>query len=146
MGSVSSWGSDRAESQLRSVYPVRAAIFNEPRDISPGDRPDATIREASDAVVRVVLACVCGSDLWYYRGDSPFEPGPIGHEFIGVVEDIGAEVTTLAKGDLVISPFAFSDGTCPNCQNGITTACMNGGFFPMNGDGGQGQAGRVPLA
>src|SRR5205807_8976084 len=125
---------------------MRAAIFNEPHSITVGDRPDAAIIEPTDAVVRVVLACVCGSDLWYYRGDSPFEPGPIGHEFIGVVEDIGTEATTLAKGDLVISPFAFSDGTCPNCQNGITTACMNGGFFPMNGDGGQGEAVRVPLA
>jgi len=125
---------------------VRAAIFNEPRNITAGDRPDAAIKEPSDAVVRVVLACVCGSDLWYYRGETPFEPGPIGHEFIGIVEDIGAEVTTLRRGDLVISPFAFSDGTCPNCQNGITTACMNGGFFPMNGDGGQGEAVRVPLA
>jgi threonine dehydrogenase-like Zn-dependent dehydrogenase len=125
---------------------VRAAIFNEPRSITAGDRPDAAIREPSDAVVRVVLACVCGSDLWYYRGDSPFEPGPIGHEFIGVIEDVGADVTTLREGDLVISPFAFSDGTCPNCQNGITTACMNGGFYPMNGDGGQGEAVRVPLA
>jgi threonine dehydrogenase-like Zn-dependent dehydrogenase len=125
---------------------VRAAIFNEPRNITAGDRPDAAIREPSDAVVRVVLACVCGSDLWYYRGETPFEPGPIGHEFIGVVEDVGADVTTLKTGDLVISPFAFSDGSCPNCQNGITTACMNGGFFPMNGDGGQGEAVRVPLA
>jgi threonine dehydrogenase-like Zn-dependent dehydrogenase len=125
---------------------VRAAIFNEPRNITAGDRPDATIREPTDAVVRVVVACVCGSDLWYYRGDSPFEPGPIGHEFIGVIEDVGADVSTLRKGDLVISPFAFSDGSCPNCQNGITTACMNGGFFPMNGDGGQGEAVRVPLA
>jgi len=124
---------------------VRAAIFNEPRDIIAGDRPDATLREPSDAVVRVVLACVCGSDLWYYRGDTPFEPGPIGHEFIGVVEELGSDVTTLRNGDLVIAPFAFSDGTCPNCRNGITTACMNGGFFPMNGDGGQGEAVRVPL-
>ena len=87
---------------------MRAAIFHEPRSITAGDRPDAAIVEPTDAVVRVVLACVCGSDLWYYRGDSPFEPGPIGHEFIGVVEDTGAEVTTPAKGDLVISPFAFS--------------------------------------
>ena len=125
---------------------MRAAIFNEPRNITAGDRPDATIREPSDAIVRVVLACVCGSDLWYYRGDSPLEPGPIGHEFIGVVEELGSDVTTLRTGDLVISPFAFSDGTCPNCQNGITTACMNGGFFPMNGDGGQGEAVRAPLA
>jgi threonine dehydrogenase-like Zn-dependent dehydrogenase len=125
---------------------VHAAIFNEPRNITAGDRPDAAIKAPSDAVVRVVLACVCGSDLWYYRGDSPFEPGPIGHEFVGVIEDVGADVTTLKKGDLVISPFAFSDGSCPNCRNGITTACMNGGFFPMNGDGGQGEAVRVPLA
>src|SRR4051794_23852125 len=121
---------------------MRAAIFNEPRSITAGDRPDPSIVEPTDAIVRVVIACVCGSDLWYYRGDSPFEAGPIGHEFVGVVED----VTHLATGDLVIAPFAFSDGTCPNCQNGITTACMNGGFFPMNGDGGQGEAVRVPLA
>jgi len=96
--------------------------------------------------VRVVLACVCGSDLWPYRGESPFEPGPIGHEFIGVVEDVGTEVRNVKKRDFVISPFAFSDGCCPNCQNGITTACMHGGFYPMNGDGGQGEAVRVPLA
>jgi threonine dehydrogenase-like Zn-dependent dehydrogenase len=125
---------------------MRAAIFHEPRRIEAGDRPDPSLREPTDAIVRVVIACVCGSDLWYYRGDSEFEPGPIGHEFVGVVEDVGTEVTDIKKGDLVIAPFAFSDGTCPNCQNGITTACMNGGFFPMNGDGGQGEAVRVPLA
>ena len=125
---------------------MRAAIFHEPRRIEAGDRPDPSLREPTDAIVRVVIACVCGSDLWYYRGDSEFEPGPIGHEFVGVVEDVGAEVTDIKTGDLVIAPFAFSDGSCPNCQNGITTACMNGGFFPMNGDGGQGEAVRVPLA
>jgi threonine dehydrogenase-like Zn-dependent dehydrogenase len=125
---------------------MRAAIFHEPRRVEAGDRPDPSIIEPTDAIVRVVLACVCGSDLWYYRGDSQFAPGPIGHEFIGIVEDTGASVSTLNKGDLVIAPFAFSDGTCPNCQHGVTTACMNGGFFPMNGDGGQGEAVRVPLA
>ncbi len=125
---------------------MRAAIFNEPHNVTAGDRPGAAIREPSDAVVRVVLACVCGSDLWYYRGDSPFESGPIGHEFIGVIEDVGTDVRAVARGDLVIAPFAFSDGTCPHCQNGVTTACANGGFFPMNGDGGQGEAVRVPLA
>src|SRR4051794_2053553 len=123
-----------------------AAIFNEPGSIIAGQRPDPVIIEPTDAVVRVVLACVCGSDLWYYRGDSEFQPGPIGHEFVGVVEDTGADVNHVKRGDLVIAPFAFSDGTCPNCQHGITTACMNGGFFPMNGDGGQGEAVRVPLA
>src|SRR3954451_7225087 len=125
---------------------MRAALFHEPHRVEAGDRPDASIVDPTDAIVRVVLACVCGSDLWYYRGDSPFEPGPIGHEFIGVVEDAGADVTNVDRGDLVIAPFAFSDGTCPHCRHGITTACMNGGFFPMNGDGGQGEAVRVPLA
>ena len=125
---------------------MRAAIFNEPRSISVADRPDPVIAEPTDAVVRVVLACVCGSDLWYYRGETPFEPGPIGHEFIGVVEDVGAEVRDVKKGDFVIAPFAYSDGTCPHCRNGITTACATGGFWPMNGDGGQGEAVRSPLA
>src|SRR5690242_18535590 len=125
---------------------MRAAIFNEPRSITVGERPDAALAEPTDAVVRVVLACVCGTDLWYYRGDSPFEPGPIGHEFVGVVEDVGSEVSAIAKGDLVIAPYVFSDGTCPNCQNGVTTACLNGGAFPRNGDGGQGEGVRVPLA
>lgn len=125
---------------------MRAAIFHEPRSVTAGDRPDPALIEPTDAIVRVVLACVCGSDLWYYRGDSPFDPGPIGHEFIGVVEEIGDEVGMVEKGDLVICPFAFSDGTCPNCRHGITSACENGGFFPMNGDGGQGEAVRVPLA
>jgi threonine dehydrogenase-like Zn-dependent dehydrogenase len=125
---------------------MRAAIFNEPHSISVGDRPDAALAEPTDAVVRVVLSCVCGSDLWYYRGDSPFEPGPIGHEFVGVVEDVGSDVQDVSKGDFVIAPFAFSDGTCPHCRHGITSACAAGGFFPMNGDGGQGEAVRVPLA
>src|SRR5437763_1330974 len=126
---------------------MRAAIFHQPRNITAGDRPDPGIIEPTDAVVRVVLACVCGSDLWYYRGESPFEPGPIGHEFVGVVEDVGPEVRTIATGDFVIAPFAYSDGTCSHCRHGITTACENGGFIPVdNGDGGQGEAVRVPLA
>src|SRR3954464_4697800 len=125
---------------------MRAAIFNEPRSVTVGDRRDPSIVEPTDAVVRVVLACVCGSDLWSYRGDSPFEPGPIGHEFVGVVEDVGADVRNVAKGDFVIAPFAFSDGTCPHCRHGITSACVAGGFYPSNGDGGQGEAVRVPLA
>ncbi len=126
---------------------MRAAIFHEPYSVSVGERPDPAIVEPSDAVVRVVLACVCGSDLWYYRGDTPFEPGPIGHEFIGVVDAVGAKVRQVTAGDLVIAPFAFSDGTCAHCRHGITTACAHGGFFPAgNGDGGQGEAVRVPLA
>src|SRR4051794_28615297 len=125
---------------------MRAALFKAPRSIEVGDRPDASVSEPTDAVVRVALACVCGSDLWYYRGDSPFEPGPIGHEFVGVVEDIGADVSNIAKGDFVIAPFAFSDGTCPHCRHGITSACVAGGFYPSNAGGGQGEAVRVPRA
>jgi len=126
---------------------MRAAIFNGPGSIEVGTRPDPIIKEPSDAVVRVVLACVCGSDLWYYRGESDHAVGSIGHEFIGVVEDVGGDVTAVAPGDLVIAPFIFSDGTCPHCQNGSTISCVAGGNFG-NGtiDGGQGEAVRVPLA
>jgi threonine dehydrogenase-like Zn-dependent dehydrogenase len=126
---------------------MRAAIFNGPGSVSVGDRPDPTITSPTDAVVRVVLACVCGSDLWYYRGESNHAVGSIGHEFIGIVEDVGSEVTTVRRGELVIAPFIYSDGTCPHCQNGSTIRCLTGGVFG-NGtiDGGQGEAVRVPLA
>jgi threonine dehydrogenase-like Zn-dependent dehydrogenase len=126
---------------------MRAAIFNGPRDITVGDRPDPVIDAPTDAVVRVVFGCVCGSDLWYYRGDSPHAIGPIGHEFIGVVEHTGSEVQDLSEGDVVVAPFTYSDGTCANCRAGVTSQCVTGGSFGNNGiDGGQGEAVRVPLA
>jgi len=105
------------------------------------------IQEPTDAVVRVVLGCVCGSDLWYYRGESPHAAGSIGHEFIGVVEQVGADVRGVREGDLVVAPFIYSDMSCPHCLNGSTISCPAGGNFG-NGviDGGQGQAVRVPLA
>jgi threonine dehydrogenase-like Zn-dependent dehydrogenase len=126
---------------------MRAALFNGPKDITVGDRPDPAIQVPTDAVVRVVLACVCGSDLWYYRGESDHTVGSIGHEFIGVVEDIGSDVDTVSVGDLVVAPFIFSDMSCSHCLNGSTISCVNGGNFG-NGtiDGGQGEAVRVPLA
>jgi threonine dehydrogenase-like Zn-dependent dehydrogenase len=127
---------------------MKAAIFQGKGAIALGERPDPTIREPTDAVVRVVLACVCGSDLWYYRGETDYSVGsPIGHEFLGVVEQIGESVQTIAQGDLVIAPFLYSDGTCPHCRAGITSACVRGGVWGANGiDGGQGEAVRVPLA
>jgi threonine dehydrogenase-like Zn-dependent dehydrogenase len=126
---------------------MRAAIFNGPRDITVGDRPDPAITEPTDAVVRVVLGCVCGSDLWYYRGESPHALGPIGHEFIGVVTDVGSAVTALEEGDFVVAPFVYSDGTCPHCLAGWPSNCANGGSFGNHGiDGGQGEAVRVPFA
>jgi threonine dehydrogenase-like Zn-dependent dehydrogenase len=126
---------------------MRAAIFNGPGDVALGERPDPVLEEPTDAIVRVVLACVCGSDLWYYRGESPHAVGSIGHEFIGVVEDVGAEVDTVSAGELVVAPFIYSDMSCPHCLNGSTISCPNGGNFG-NGhiDGGQGEAVRVPLA
>jgi threonine dehydrogenase-like Zn-dependent dehydrogenase len=126
---------------------MKAAIFNGPRSIEPGERPDPTIQEPTDTVVRVVLGCVCGSDLWYYRGLSPHALGPIGHEFIGVVEEVGAEVHTLKKGDFVVAPFTFNDGTCVYCRAGWTSNCAHGGSFGNHGiDGGQGEAVRAPFA
>ena len=126
---------------------MRAAIFNGPHRIDVGVRPDPAIAAPTDAIVRVVLGCVCGSDLWYYRGNSPHEPGPIGHEFVGVVEEVGADVRGLVKGDFVVAPFTYSDGTCPHCRAGVTSQCSNGGSFGNHGiDGGQGEAVRVPLA
>jgi len=126
---------------------MRAAIFNGPRQIEVRDRPDPAITAPTDAIVRVALGCVCGSDLWYYRGESPHALGPIGHEFIGVVSDVGAAVTAVAAGDFVVAPFTFSDGTCPHCVAGWTSNCTNGGSFGNHGvDGGQGEAVRVPFA
>jgi threonine dehydrogenase-like Zn-dependent dehydrogenase len=126
---------------------MHAAIFAGPHRIEAGDRPDPAITVPTDAVVRVVLACVCGSDLWYYRGESPHDLGPIGHEFIGVVTEVGAAVTAIATGDFVVSPFTYNDGTCPHCLAGWPSNCANGGSFGNHGiDGGQGEAIRVPFA
>jgi threonine dehydrogenase-like Zn-dependent dehydrogenase len=126
---------------------MRAAIFNGPGAVEAGERPDPVVQEPTDAVVRVVLGCVCGSDLWYYRGVSPHAAGSIGHEFVGIVEQAGDDVQGIALGDLVVAPFIYSDMSCPHCLNGSTISCPAGGNFG-NGviDGGQGEAVRVPLA
>ena len=126
---------------------MQAALYGGPHDIQFGERPDPVIGAPTDAVVRVVLGCVCGSDLWYYRGESPHALGPIGHEFIGVVEEVGAEVQRIAKGDFVVAPFTYCDGTCVNCRAGWTGNCVAGNSFGNHGrDGGQGEAVRVPFA
>ena len=110
--------------------------------------PDAHLIEPTDAVVRVARACICGSDLWPYASMEPSETGQsMGHEAIGVVEDVGAEVHTVRPGDVVVMPFAFSDGTCAFCHEGLNTACVHVGFFGSNGiNGAQAEALRVPLA
>jgi threonine dehydrogenase-like Zn-dependent dehydrogenase len=126
---------------------MKAALFQGPRSVDVGVRPDPVVEQPTDAVVRVVRGCVCGSDLWYFRGVNPHQPGSIGHEFIGVVEQVGAAVSDLAVGDFVIAPFTFNDGTCAACQAGFESNCEHGGSFG-NGvvDGGQGERVRTPYA
>jgi len=106
---------------------VRAAIFEGPGAVEVGERPDPVIQEPTDAIVRVMLGCVCGSDLWYYRGETPHAAGSIGHEFIGIVEQAGADVRNVRPGDLVVAPFIYSDMSCPHCLNGSTISCPAGG-------------------
>lgn len=126
---------------------MKAAIFGGKGKIELGDRPDPIIQEPTDAIVRVVHGSVCGSDLWYYRGDSPHALRPIGHEFIGVVEEVGSDIHKIKTGDFVIAPFTYNDGTCPNCLAGWPSNCIHGGSFGNNGiDGGQGETVRVPFA
>src|SRR4051812_31823595 len=132
---------------------MKATLIYGPRDIRFETVPDPRIQLPTDAIVRVVASCVCGSDLWRYRGIIPVvEPVRIGHEFVGVVEEVGDEVTTLRSGDFVIAPFVVSCGTCANCRNGVTTSCLRGGSWGGSDemglpvDGGQGEVVRVPLA
>jgi alcohol dehydrogenase len=126
---------------------MKAAIFQGAGNIQLGERPAPTIQAPTDAVVRVVRGCVCGSDLWYYRGINRHEVGSIGHEFVGVIEQVGDAVTELEPGDFVIAPFTFNDGTCSACLHGFQSNCEHGGAFG-NGttDGGQGQYVRTPFA
>jgi len=111
--------------------------------------PDPKLLETTDAILRITRACICGSDLWPYKLLKPVDNGQrMGHEAIGVVEEVGAGVRTLKAGDSVIMPFAFSDGTCAFCREGLHTSCVHGGFFGVGGktDGAQAEALRVPQA
>ncbi|WP_351225166.1 zinc-dependent alcohol dehydrogenase family protein [Streptomyces sp. NPDC002133] len=127
---------------------MRATTIHAPFDMRVEDVPDPEVQQPTDAVVRVLRACICGSDLWAYRGESERRPGQrIGHEFLGIVEEAGPEVTGFAPGDLVVAPFVWSDGTCEYCAEGLQTSCPQGGFWGSPGsDGGQGEAVRVPFA
>jgi threonine dehydrogenase-like Zn-dependent dehydrogenase len=126
---------------------MRATLMYGAGDVRVEDVPDATIREPTDALLRITRACICGSDLWpYKKKDSADDGDRMGHEFIGVVEDVGAEVSTVARGDVVVAPFVYSDGTCDFCQEGLHTSCRHGGFWGAGTDGGQGEAVRVPQA
>ncbi|MGW9448644.1 zinc-dependent alcohol dehydrogenase family protein [Streptomyces sp. NPDC055632] len=127
---------------------MRATVIHGPNDIRIEQAPDPVVRRPTDAVVRVVNACICGSDLWAYRGVASRVAGQrIGHEFIGLVEEVGSEVTGFTRGDFVVAPFVWSDGTCDYCREGLHTSCPEGGFWgEVGSDGGQGEAVRVPHA
>ncbi len=128
-----------------------ATVIHGERDVRLEEVPDPVLSTGGDAIVRVVAACVCGSDLWPYRGVTPTRsPRRIGHEFVGVVEEVGPEVRTIAVGDFVIAPFYDCDMTCVNCKNGVSTSCLHGGAWGADdqlggfADGGQGEKVRVP--
>jgi threonine dehydrogenase-like Zn-dependent dehydrogenase len=132
---------------------MKATILHAPGDVRLEDVPDPVLAAPTDAIVRVTAACVCGSDLWPYRGvNKVTRPTRIGHEFVGIVEEVGPSVRSLRPGDFVIAPFMYSDNSCPHCQVGIQSRCRAGGFWgskDRNGvmaDGGQGEYVRVPLA
>ncbi|MGX7730851.1 zinc-binding dehydrogenase [Rhodococcus sp. 2H158] len=127
---------------------MRATFMYGAGDVRIETIPDPVLQQPTDAIVRIVRSCICGSDLHPYH-NLPATPAgtPMGHEFVGVVEEVGAEVVTLRKGDFVIAPFAWSDGTCEFCREGLHTSCRHGGFWAANGiGGGQAEAVRVPLA
>jgi threonine dehydrogenase-like Zn-dependent dehydrogenase len=119
-----------------------------PRQQCGRGRSAPTVARPSHALARVTNACICGSDLWpYYSKAASDGPARIGHEFIGIVEDTGSEVSAVRRGDLVVAPFAYSDGTCAFCREGLHTSGVHGGYRAAGDvNGGQGEAVRVPLA
>ena len=122
---------------------MRVTTLHGTRDIRLEDRPVPQIESPTDAIVRVVASCICGSDLWPYRGENEITPGdPIGHEIVGVVEETGSEVRDFTVGDFVVVPFCHCDNTCPVCRAGMQSACQNLGFTV----GGQGDYARVNFA
>jgi threonine dehydrogenase-like Zn-dependent dehydrogenase len=128
---------------------MKATVMYRAGDVRIEDVPDPKIEEPSDAVIRISRACICGSDLWPYASLDPSEGARImGHEAIGVVEDVGSDVGTLKPGDLVVMPFASSDGTCTFCRDGLQTACVHVGFFGSGAGmgGAQAEALRIPQA
>jgi threonine dehydrogenase-like Zn-dependent dehydrogenase len=122
---------------------MRGAIIYSAGEVHCEERPDPVISEPTDAILRTVASCVCGSDLWRYRGiDKVTKPTAIGHEYCGIVEQVGDAVSTIKSGQFVIGGFLTSDNTCPNCRAGVHSSCLNGGGY----DGCQSELIRIPLA
>ncbi|MDT4941356.1 MAG: hypothetical protein QOJ34_1445 [Pseudonocardiales bacterium] len=127
---------------------MRATLIYGAGDVRVEDVPDPVLREPTDALVRVLRSCICGSDLWPYASMEKRERGwRIGHEFLGVVEEVGSDVSGLTAGDVVVAPFVWADNTCDFCREGLHTSCRHGGSWgSKHVDGGQGEAVRVPQA
>ncbi|MCT9138429.1 zinc-dependent alcohol dehydrogenase family protein [Streptomyces violarus] len=124
---------------------MRGVVMHAPGDFRVEEREDPKILQPTDAIIRVSAACVCGSDLWPYRGAEPINaPSPIGHEYVGVVEEVGSAVTTVKPGQFVVGGFSTSDNACANCRAGYQTACVQREW--MNEMGAQAERLRVPLA
>src|SRR5687767_4849885 len=122
---------------------MQATVLYGPRDVRVEERPEPTILEPTDAIIRLSATCICGSDLWPYRGANPItEPTPMGHEYCGIVEDVGRRVTSIRKGQFVIGSFFASDNTCPHCRFGYHTSCQQRALV----GGAQAPLLRVPLA
>lgn len=124
---------------------MRGVVMHGPGDVRVEERDDPRIQEPTDAVIRIVAACVCGSDLWPYRGADTPDRQLMGHEYVGVVEQIGDEVTTVKPGDFVVGSFVISDNTCPICKAGYQSRCVNA-IFVDGSIGTQAEYARIPYA
>jgi threonine dehydrogenase-like Zn-dependent dehydrogenase len=128
---------------------VRATVMYKAGDVRIENVSDPKIQDPTDAILRITRACICGSDLWPYKLLEPTDRGRrMGHEAIGVIEAVGRDVHRVKVGDFVVMPFAYSDGTCDFCHDGLSTSCVHGGFFGTGdqADGAQAEALRVPQA
>ena len=127
---------------------MRATVMYKAGDVRIEKVPDPKLIEPTDAIISVTRACICGSDLWPYKNMERTDNGRVmGHEAIGIVADVGRDVRTIKRGDLVIMPFAFSDGSCEFCHEGLQTSCVHGGFFGSTEvAGAQAEAVRIPQA
>ncbi|HVI37531.1 MAG TPA: alcohol dehydrogenase catalytic domain-containing protein, partial [Gaiellales bacterium] len=124
---------------------MRGAVLHAPRDIRVETRDDPKIENPTDAVIRLAATCVCGSDLWPYRGIEPVNgPAPMGHEYVGIVEEVGDDVHTIKPGQFVVGSFFASDNTCEICQAGYQSRCVH--VEPVGAGGAQAEYLRVPLA
>jgi threonine dehydrogenase-like Zn-dependent dehydrogenase len=122
---------------------MRGAVLHAPHDVRFEDRPEPKIEGPTDAIIRISATCVCGSDLWPYRGAQPIDgPMPMGHEYCGIVEEVGRAVTSIKPGQFVIGSFFASDNTCPNCKAGYQSGCQHAQFISTA----QAPMLRVPLA